>query len=115
MARFKWEGVNRSGQSAAGVMVADNADSVGAALRRQRIRATKIAPAKKAFDLNNIFKRRVDHTTVSIFTRQFSVMIDAGLPLVQCLEILAEQADDDQFKEILEGTRREVEGGATPS
>ena len=112
MARFKWEGVNRSGQSATGVMVADNAEAVGSALRRQRIRATKVAPAKQGFQIS-LFKKKVDHTTVSIFTRQFSVMIDAGLPLVQCLEILASQADDDNFAEILKNTRRDVEGGST--
>jgi type IV pilus assembly protein PilC len=112
MARFEWEGVNRSGQSASGVMVADNADSVGAALRRQRIRATKIAPAKQGMRLS-LFKRKIDQQAVAIFTRQFSVMIDAGLPLVQCLEILASQADDASFAGILENVRRDVEGGST--
>ncbi|MGD8330043.1 MAG: type II secretion system F family protein [Acidobacteriota bacterium] len=112
MAKFQWEGVNRAGQSASGVMVADDADAVSAALRRQRIRATKIAPASSGFQLN-LFKRRIDQQTVSIFTRQFSVMIDAGLPLVQCLEILATQADDAAFNTILEAVRRDVEGGST--
>ena len=112
MARFEWEGVNRAGQSATGVMVADDADAVGAALRRQRIRATKIAPAKQGIQLN-FFNRKVDQLTVSIFTRQFSVMIDAGLPLVQCLEILASQADDPTFAAVLESVRRDVEGGST--
>ena len=112
MARFQWEGVNRAGQSAAGVMVADDADAVGAALRRQRIRATKIAPAKSGMNIQ-LFNRKVDQLTVSIFTRQFSVMIDAGLPLVQCLEILSSQADDQKFADVLEGVRRDVEGGST--
>ena len=112
MARFQWEGVNRAGQSATGVMVADNADSVSSALRRQRIRATKIAPAKQGFQLN-IFNRKVDQLKIAVFTRQFSVMIDAGLPLVQCLEILSSQADDAHFGDILEKVRRDVEGGST--
>ena len=112
MPRFRWEGVNRSGQSASGVMVADNADAVGAALRRQRIRSTKIAPAKKGMNFQ-FFQGKIDPLVVSVFTRQFSVMIDAGLPLVQCLEILASQADDESFAEILEGVSREVEGGST--
>ena len=112
MPRFQWEGVNRSGQSASGVMVADNADAVGAALRRQRIRSTKIAPAKKGMNFQ-FFQGKIDPLIVSVFTRQFSVMIDAGLPLVQCLEILAGQADDESFAEILEGVSREVEGGST--
>lgn len=112
MARFEWEGVNRAGQSASGVMVADDADAVGAALRRQRIRATKIAPAKGGMQIN-LFKKKIDQIQVSIFTRQFSVMIDAGLPLVQCLEILSTQADDPTFGEVLENVRRDVEGGST--
>jgi type IV pilus assembly protein PilC len=93
-------------------MVADDADAVGAALRRQRIRATKIAPAKQGLEIS-LFKRRIDQQAVSIFTRQFSVMIDAGLPLVQCLEILASQSDDAAFGTILGSVRRDVEGGST--
>ena len=112
MARFEWEGVNRAGQSATGTMVADDADAVGAALRRQRIRATKIAPASSGIQLN-FFNKKIDQIQVSIFTRQFSVMIDAGLPLVQCLEILSKQSDEPAFGEILEGVRRDVEGGST--
>lgn len=112
MGKFQWEGVNRAGQSASGTMVADDADAVGAALRRQRIRATKIKPAGSGFQIN-LFKKKVDQLTVSVFTRQFSVMIDAGLPLVHCLEILSSQADDPTFAEVLENTRRDVEGGST--
>lgn len=112
MARFQWEGVNRSGQSASGTMVADDADAVSAALRRQRIRATKISPAREGFSLE-LFSRKVDQQKVAIFTRQFSVMIDAGLPLVQCLEILSSQADDEKFGKILDKVRRDVEGGST--
>jgi type IV pilus assembly protein PilC len=93
-------------------MVADDADAVGAALRRQRIRATKIAPAKAAMEFR-LWKKKIDQTAVSIFTRQFSVMIDAGLPLVQCLEILSTQSDDAAFGTILESVRRDVEGGST--
>ena len=113
MPRFEWEGVNRSGQSATGVMVADNADAVGAALRRQRIRSMKIAPVKSGMLSFQLFRRRIDPLVVSVFTRQFSVMIDAGLPLVQCLEILSSQADDPAFADTLEGVRRDVEGGST--
>ena len=113
MPSFQWEGVNRSGQSASGVMVADDADAVGAALRRQRIRSTKIAPAKKKGLNFQFFQGKVDPLVVSVFTRQFSVMIDAGLPLVQCLEILSSQADDPAFAETLEAVRRDVEGGST--
>jgi len=112
MGKFDWEGVNRSGQSASGVMVADDKDAVGAALKRQRIRATKIKPASSGFQIN-FFQKKVDPLLVSVFTRQFSVMIDAGLPLVQCLEILAGQTDDPTLSGVLETVRRDVEGGST--
>ncbi len=111
MARFEWEGVNRSGQAAKGVLVADTADAVSTVLRRQKIRATRIAPAREGFSFT--FKRKIDQQKVAIFTRQFSVMIDAGLPLVQCLEILSGQADDPAFADMLETVRRDVEGGST--
>ena len=111
MARFEWEGVNRSGQAATGVMMADTADAVSSVLRRQKIRATRIAPAREGFSFK--FNRKIDQQKVAIFTRQFSVMIDAGLPLVQCLEILSGQADDPNFAKMLETVRRDVEGGST--
>ncbi len=111
MARFEWEGVNRSGQAAKGVLMADSAEAVSTALRRQKIRATRIAPAREGFSFK--FKRKIDQQKVAIFTRQFSVMIDAGLPLVQCLEILSGQEDDASFAEMLTTARRDVEGGAT--
>ncbi len=111
MARFEWEGVNRSGEAAKGVLMADSADAVSSALRRQKIRATRIAPAREGFAFK--FRRKIDQQKVAIFTRQFSVMIDAGLPLVQCLEILSGQADEPFFKEMLETVRRDVEGGST--
>ncbi len=111
MARFEWEGVNRSGEAAKGVLVADSADAVSSALRRQKIRVTRVAPAREGFAFK--FRRKIDQQKVAIFTRQFSVMIDAGLPLVQCLEILSGQADEPFFKEMLETVRRDVEGGST--
>ena len=111
MARFEWEGVNRSGQAANGVLMADSADAVASALRRQKIRATRIAPAREGFSFK--FTRKIDQQKVAIFTRQFSVMIDAGLPLVQCLEILSSQADEASFADMLETVRRDVEGGST--
>jgi len=111
MARFEWEGVNRSGQAATGVMVGETADAVSSVLRRQKIRATRIAPAREGFKFK--FRRKIDQQKVAIFTRQFSVMIDAGLPLVQCLEILSGQADDTSFAGMLETVRRDVEGGST--
>ena len=90
---------------------ADSADAVSQQLRRKRIRVTKVQPVKSGFSL---FKKKskVSHQAVSVFTRQFSVMIDAGLPLVQCLDILSKQADDEGFGRILDQVRGEMEGGA---
>ena len=111
MANFEWSGIGRNGQSTGGTITADSADAVSQQLRRKRIRVTKVQPVKSGFSL---FKKKskVSHQAVSVFTRQFSVMIDAGLPLVQCLDILSKQADDEGFGRILDQVRGEMEGGA---
>ena len=77
MGKFQWEGVNRGGQSTSGTMVADDADAVGAALRRQRIRATKIAPAGSVCELG----QRVVFVPVGQL-RLSGVIVDRPLPLV---------------------------------
>jgi type IV pilus assembly protein PilC len=83
-------------------------------LRRQQITATKMSEKGKEFNLPS-FGAGVSAKELAIFTRQFSVMIDAGLPLVQCLEILAGQQENKTFQKVLTGTRGSVEGGATLS
>ena len=114
MPDFKYQGTNRSGSSVSGVMTANSKADLQNLLKRQSITPTKMSEKGKEFNLPT-FGGGVNAKELAIFTRQFSVMIDAGLPLVQCLEILAGQQDNKTFQKVLAGTRASVEGGATLS
>jgi type IV pilus assembly protein PilC len=114
MPDYKYRGTNRSGASVTGVMTAANKSEAAALLKRQQITATKMSEKGKEFNIPT-FGAGVNSKELAIFTRQFSVMIDAGLPLVQCLEILASQQENKTFQKVLAGTRAQVEGGATLS
>ncbi|MGB2627462.1 MAG: type II secretion system F family protein [Candidatus Acidiferrum sp.] len=111
---FTYKGTNRSGGAVAGEMAASNKNELQSLLRRQQITATKMSEKGKEFNLPT-FGGGVKAKELAIFTRQFSVMIDAGLPLVQCLEILATQQENKTFQKVLTGTRSAVEGGSTLS
>jgi type IV pilus assembly protein PilC len=111
---FTYKGTNRSGASVAGEMTASNKTELQSLLRRQQITPTRMSEKGKEFNLPS-FGGGVDSKELAIFTRQFSVMIDAGLPLVQCLEILASQQENKTFQKVLSGTRGSVEGGSTLS
>src|SRR5215510_4235636 len=111
---FTYRGTNRSGASVAGEVVAANKTELQSLLRRQQITPTKMSEKGKEFNLPT-FGGSVTAKELAVFTRQFSVMIDAGLPLVQCLEILASQQENKIFQKILTGTRSSVEGGSTLS
>src|SRR5437899_5799385 len=111
---FTYRGTNRSGGSVAGEMTASSKSELQSLLRRQQITPTKMSEKGKEFNLPT-FGGGVSAKELAIFTRQFSVMIDAGLPLVQCLEILASQQENKLFQKVLAGTRAQVEGGATLS
>jgi len=111
---FTYKGTNRSGGSVAGEMSASSKNELQGMLRRQQITATKMSEKGKEFNLPT-FGGGVKSKELAIFTRQFSVMIDAGLPLVQCLEILATQQENKTFQKVLTGTRTSVEGGSTLS
>jgi type IV pilus assembly protein PilC len=95
-------------------MTASNKTELQSLLRRQQITATRMSEKGKEFNLPS-FGGGVDSKELAIFTRQFSVMIDAGLPLVQCLEILSSQQENKTFQKVLAGTRASVEGGSTLS
>src|ERR1700731_1402567 len=114
MPDYKYQGTSRSGGSVSGVMTASNKTELASLLKRQQITATKMTEKGKEFNLPT-FGGGVNSKELAIFTRQFSVMIDAGLPLVQCLEILASQQENKTFQKVLAGTRASVEGGATLS
>src|SRR6266704_2556022 len=113
MPTFEWKGRGRAGEQA-GTLVADSKDAVIASLRRQQIVVTAVKEKGKEVAVPK-FGGGVPAQLTAIFTRQFSVMIDAGLPLVQCLEILASQQENKFFQKVLAGTRGQVEGGATLS
>ena len=111
---FTYKGTNRAGTSVAGEMSASNKTELQSLLRRQQITPTRMSEKGKEFNLPT-FGGGVKAKELAIFTRQFSVMIDAGLPLVQCLEILAGQQENKTFQKVLVGTRGAVEGGSTLS
>jgi type IV pilus assembly protein PilC len=114
MPDYKYQGTSSSGSSVSGVMTAANKSELATLLKRQQITATKMTEKGKEFNIPT-FGGGVNAKELAIFTRQFSVMIDAGLPLVQCLEILASQQENKTFQKVLTGTRGQVEGGATLS
>jgi type IV pilus assembly protein PilC len=111
---YTYRGVNRTGSTVAGERAAASKAEVAAMLRRENINVSKLSEKGKEFSVPT-FGTGVDSKELAIFTRQFSVMIDAGLPLVQCLEILAGQQENKSFQKILNGVRSSVEGGATLS
>jgi type IV pilus assembly protein PilC len=111
---FTYRGTNRSGASVTGEMQATNKNELQSLLRRQQITPTKMSEKGKEFNLPT-FGGGVKAKELAVFTRQFSVMIDAGLPLVQCLEILGAQQENMTFQKVLVGTRAAVEGGSTLS
>ncbi|HEV7920828.1 MAG TPA: type II secretion system F family protein [Thermoanaerobaculia bacterium] len=111
MPTFEWRGRGRTGQDQTGVLVADTKDAVIAALRRQQIVVTAVKEKGKEIAVPK-WGGKVPPQMVAVFTRQFSVMIDAGLPLVQCLEILGSQQDHKAFKRALIQVRQDVESGS---
>src|SRR6202140_141112 len=111
---YTYRGTNRGGGAVSGEVTATSKAELQNILRRQQITATKMSEKGKEFNLPS-FGGSVNAKELAVFTRQFSVMIDAGLPLVQCLEILAGQQENKLFQKVLTGTRSAVEGGATLS
>src|SRR4029077_13097796 len=118
MPTFAYTGRTRAGQTVSGERVADTLDAASAALRREQINVTRITPAAakadaKAKDKKAATGKKVAAKNLAVFTRQFSVMIDAGLPLVQCLDILGNQEEDKNFAAVILQTRSDVEAGAS--
>jgi type IV pilus assembly protein PilC len=110
MPAYVWKGKNRLGETQEGVIVADTKEQASATLKRNGLQVLSIrmqaASGGKALG-------KVNSKSLAIFTRQFSVMIDAGLPLVQCLEILGAQQPEKGFQRIINAVRSDVEQGAT--
>src|SRR6476469_1652183 len=111
MPTFEWKGRGRAGDTA-GVLVADSKDAVVQSLRRQQVVVTGVKEKGKEIAVPK-FGGKVPPSLIAIFTRQFSVMIDAGLPLVQCLELLGGQQDSKNFKRALIQIRQDVEPGSS--
>ncbi|HWW95456.1 MAG TPA: type II secretion system F family protein [Vicinamibacteria bacterium] len=112
MPAFVWKGKTREGKVVSGERVADNKEAVLALLRRDQILVSSVKEKGKEMALPKL-GGGVPAKDLAIFVRQFSVMIDAGLPLVQCLEILGSQQENKNFAKVLQTTRMDVEGGAT--
>src|SRR5438552_3233030 len=115
MPSFAFSGRTRGGQNVSGERFADSVDAAAMALRREQIIVTRIAAAKAKVEpkKKGVLGKRVASKNLAVFTRQFSVMIDAGLPLVQCLDILGSQEADRHFAATILQTRTEIEGGAS--
>ncbi|MBV9609246.1 MAG: type II secretion system F family protein [Acidobacteria bacterium] len=110
---FTFTGTTQSGAKVSGERAAENKQVLAAQLRRERITPGKLKEKGKEFALPFFGSGKVATKDLAIFFRQFSVMIDAGLPLVQCLEILAANQENVAFQKTLNGVRTTVEGGAT--
>jgi type IV pilus assembly protein PilC len=114
MPTFAYRGRNQTGQVVAGQIEANTTEAVVAQLRQQRIFPISVKPQPKPVELKVPgFGKKIKGKDLAVFTRQFATMLDAGLPLVQCLEILASQQPNKQFKKTLTEIREDVEGGST--
>src|SRR5213592_3381688 len=110
---FTFSGKNSAGEKVSGERVAVNKQVLATQLRREQIAGPTICEKGKEFALPTFGSGKIKTKDIAIFFRQFSVMIDAGLPLVQCLEILAANQENATFQKALNGVRTTVEGGAT--
>src|ERR1700675_3194657 len=113
MPAFTFTGKSASGEKVSGERVAANKDVLLQQLRRERITPGSVREKGKEFSLPTFGSGKVATKDIAIFFRQFSVMIDAGLPLVQCLEILGANQENPNFQKTLNGVRTTVEGGST--
>ena len=114
MPTFVFKGRNRLNEMVSGERDAASQDELRALLRREQITMTQASEKGNTVSIPKLGRRKkVGAKELAVFTRQFSVMIDAGLPLVQCLDILAEQQQNPYFKEVLRQVRQNVEEGAT--
>ncbi|MFO8070881.1 MAG: type II secretion system F family protein [Polyangia bacterium] len=111
MADYVYEARNNTGKVVKGVLTADNEEEVTGKLREKGLSPLKVK--KKSIEINLNFRRKATAKDLKTFTRQFSTMIDAGLPLVQCLDILGSQAENKWFGSKLLEIKRLVEGGST--
>src|SRR5216117_1214970 len=115
MPTFIWKGRTLAGETQAGEIEVARQEEAIEQLRKKRILVTSIRPKARGFKLPNIGGPGVTTKDLAIFTRQFATMISAGLPLVQCLDILAKQSSKPSFGRVITEVTREVEAGSTLS
>lgn len=116
MPTYVFKGRNRMNEVVMGERVADNREALRQVLRREQVTLTSVKEKGREIGIPKISgRRKVKSKDLAIFTRQFSVMIDAGLPLVQCLDILAQQQQNKYFQQVLAQVRQDVEEGSTLS
>jgi type IV pilus assembly protein PilC len=114
MPTYVFKGRNRMNEVISGERVADNREALRQVLRREQITLTSVKEKGREIGIPKLSgRRKVKSKDLAIFTRQFSVMIDAGLPLVQCLDILAQQQQNKYFQQVLGQIRQDVEEGST--
>jgi type IV pilus assembly protein PilC len=114
MPTYVFKGRNRSNEIVVGERVADTRDALRQLLRREQVTLTSVKEKGREIGIPKLGgRKKVKSKDLSVFTRQFSVMIDAGLPLVQCLEILAQQQENKYFRQTLLQVRQDVEEGST--
>jgi type IV pilus assembly protein PilC len=114
MPTYVFKGRNRLNETVVGERVADNREALRQLLRREQVTLTSVKEKGREIGIPKLGSRkRVKAKELAIFTRQFSVMIDAGLPLVQCLDILAQQQQNKHFQQVLNQVRQDVEEGST--
>ncbi len=110
---YKWEGKTAKGVVKKGEMEAPTEAAIRIHLRQQSIIPTSINAKAKDINIPSPFKKKVPQRAVAVFTRQLATMIDAGLPLVQSLEVLSSQQENKLFKNVIREIREDVEGGST--
>src|SRR5215472_15348434 len=111
MAEFVWEARGRGGELRKGTMEAETEDTVQARLRQQQLNPTKVKKKARSFSFS--IGTGVNAKDLVTFTRLFATMIDAGLPIVQCLDILQGQTENPAFASVLRDVKANVEQGAT--
>ncbi len=116
MPTYVFKGRNKLNEIVVGERIADNREALRQILRREQVTLTSVKEKGREIGIPKIGgRKKVKSKDLSVFTRQFSVMIDAGLPLVQCLEILAQQQENKYFQQVLLQVRQDVEEGSTLS
>ncbi len=114
MPTYVFKGQNRLNEIVSGERVADNREALRQVLRREQITLMSVKEKGREIGIPKLAgKKKVKSKDLAIFTRQFSVMIDAGLPLVQCLDILSQQQQNKYFQQVLAQVRQDVEEGST--